>query len=1696
MTDDVVDYTQVDDSAMVAFKPEITTMRVSDVGPNEANIEGLDEDDELDTTDRVATDTAGESPFSSATAVSAVDMSEIHGKTICYRQLKATIPKRRDFLDQAAYAAIDSLLSQKEPVEFLPTGITEQNLPPVGGGAWKYAILANGILRDGRRAVVVLRGATPFFEVQLPITRYKAPNGEPLFLMPTGEGATQLQFVTAIETALAAATERYNNQEDLFPETTALWEERALIIREHALPAEDRSKFQQYETVLLPTRTEVIRSKPFVHYQEEKSVFLRLYYDKLKPRKIALLWLRRRGFLTASDDLSNYHFVVCRNEMTTLSTWTTVTNYSRVAMMNINCNTVLSTTVRNFRPYGTDAALASNNQQPIAKDINLPDDMMHDKTIVCCWDIETYSPAKRFPNYRKKLDRITTVGMTFHRVTEPEPILRVALCELPADPCPNALTIVCGREANIIRAFAQLLRLMRPEFITGFNDSGYDWPWMIHRARRYKLTAYLCDQASTILPIHNFNRAKYKFDGRAAGRLYKYKLIKLEANQSAHGYSLFCNGMLPIDVCTIYRKMFPKSKSAKLTHFCKQMQISDKADMAYSRMFMIYEKMKMISLHPSVTWRDDGSMCKFLVARVEKYVSMVEGTFLDARAGARPPSTIARMNTHTGKLTYSSELRAPLWDEYRSCMRDNRDVNAYCYRDSELCNQLLCARSVVIDRREVAKTSFCSVYAAFYLANGAKVRNITIAYGQRSPFNIRFSNVIVKRDASGKYSGAYVFPPEKGLQTSKLSIEECYYRQLMLAGRGDEVVSRATTQGRAMCEAEAGPGEAVAVGEDADALGVDGVDGEDEDEDEDDVSADSDADVSDADSDADMQAGDVRQIDPALAKRLGMAASTYAHDPDTHDSIAASWLATTPAKRDFLRSVVAKYGAHIDSAARIREIELELGRPLPLCFHQFWRKRTGRPITGLDFSSLYPSIIRTLNLSPELFVHSKRMADRLTAAGKTLKKIEFEHAGVQHKSWFIWHNGHTDVTQPDFAFGIYPYILDMLFHQRKKVKKRLHPHEDLLEEMDNMSAAELADPDTHAKYINCKLQVGYFNAKQMALKVFMNTFYGEAGTRHSPFFVLDIVCAITGFGQESLRRAQRKVEELDCHVYYGDTDSIYLSVPDADFESIDRAYYSGQIAKMAYWTALVEQTWVSIVPINEHVNAMFIKLTGTRYMNMAYEEVLFPVFFISKKKYFAVEHKKIVNFWAYHLFSRGLEINKRNASALSMITFGELMWELMSADLLATPLELVRSKIRDIYERSWDTKLFLKNYNYNPERRNVTVLLFVERMKEVGIAMPPNERFDALICAKPRQVDWAGRMITMKVGTKMELMETVLKQGLTIDLDYYIKREITAQFGRIIETAPMFAEIAASDSEEDRKVAEDRSYASAKAYIDVYRNRYAVGYHDLAPVEKKLVALGTSFLARSYELRGRSDMFRIMKDGSARKVAKDSGFVDSMYTSARKQVVKEEARYGKWYVDRELVGRSKGDAAARLIELQDEFYARREGCTPFVQHFKVFEQELRIVLDQRVTALATDRTSMQAAHQADVHEMALTLKYIVPGIDESLTGRVNNPHKIDAKLIDLALTDGDNDRLQKYADALCSRVLARGDCETFADGLIAMRAGLVEALRMPIRCYGIADQLRKMRGSNLRVLDSDVRAQVMSAAVDGEFEAAMAALNL
>ena len=204
---------------------------------------------------------------------------------------------------------------------------------------------------------------------------------------------------------------------------------------------------------------------------------------------------------------------------------------------------------------------------------------------------------------------------------------------------------------------------------------------------------------------------------------------------------------------------------------------------------------------------------------------------------------------------------------------------------------------------------------------------------------------------------------------------------------------------------------------------------------------------------------------------------------------------------------------------------------------------------SVDLASLYPTTMRSLNISPETIVGEflerheafkriKEESDKevtfkkensdgiITATGKKWKRI------LRKQNWTVSAAG--TVFHQDFD-GVIPSILTTWFDERKQYKKKMYE-------------ADQAGNDVDREY---------FDNMQYIKKIQLNAMYGACGNRFFKFFDVRLAESTTLSGREVLYHMASKIaEELDgvynmdseC-IIYGDTDSVYFKTYQNDADS-------------------------------------------------------------------------------------------------------------------------------------------------------------------------------------------------------------------------------------------------------------------------------------------------------------------------------------------------------------------------------------------------------------------------------------------------------------------------------------------------------------------------------------------------------------------
>jgi DNA polymerase elongation subunit (family B) len=248
-------------------------------------------------------------------------------------------------------------------------------------------------------------------------------------------------------------------------------------------------------------------------------------------------------------------------------------------------------------------------------------------------------------------------------------------------------------------------------------------------------------------------------------------------------------------------------------------------------------------------------------------------------------------------------------------------------------------------------------------------------------------------------------------------------------------------------------------------------------------------------------------------------------------------------------------------------------------------------IFSLDFTSLYPSIAMTFNISPDTFVgQGKRRFDIEALVNPMF--IRFTEA-VQERDYALTANGCFFRRK---KAGFFPEIMKYFFAERKRFRK--------LEAIAKKESEE--DPSNTTKR---NIFLKYKNI-QTAYKLLNNSGYGAMANPYFRWFSNPLAEGITATGQlaskyvaHHLNIWMNDVFKSDGHDYvvYQDTDSAYISVPDKTFDPHTLVKFAEELVQPEVARICAE----FCQKMNAYENNLAMKL----------EKVCDKAFFVRKKRY-------------------------------------------------------------------------------------------------------------------------------------------------------------------------------------------------------------------------------------------------------------------------------------------------------------------------------------------------------------------------------------------------------------------------------------------------------------------------------------------------
>lgn len=353
----------------------------------------------------------------------------------------------------------------------------------------------------------------------------------------------------------------------------------------------------------------------------------------------------------------------------------------------------------------------------------------------------------------------------------------------------------------------------------------------------------------------------------------------------------------------------------------------------------------------------------------------------------------------------------------------------------------------------------------------------------------------------------------------------------------------------------------------------------------------------------------------------------------------------------------------------------------------------------LDFASMYPSIIQTYNICPTTLVRKGEVPGALeTASGAKFYPREVRR-------------------------GIVPEILESLIKNRGAVKALLKKN---------------TDPS----------RVGPMNAKQWALKIMANAFYGYLGYARAKLYDLRIANAITSTGRNTIQLTANTIKEkFGYEIIYGDTDSVFVGVDTSDMDKMGE--------------------------IGDKIAADITKmLPGV--MELQFEKVFKRFLPLTKKRYAAWKFERTDKGWKESIETKGIETVRRDWCGLVGATLKKVIEILLVQDDVKGAVKYFNGVISDIVCGKVDMQ------------KLVITKTMTKSPKSYDGLQPHIELAKKILARNPAEAPGIGDRIgyvivkgTQLLSKRTEDPRYVQEMGLQVDPKYYIDNQLMPPLERI-----------------------------------------------------------------------------------------------------------------------------------------------------------------------------------------------------------------------------------------------------------------------------------------------------------------------------
>ena len=408
----------------------------------------------------------------------------------------------------------------------------------------------------------------------------------------------------------------------------------------------------------------------------------------------------------------------------------------------------------------------------------------------------------------------------------------------------------------------------------------------------------------------------------------------------------------------------------------------------------------------------------------------------------------------------------------------------------------------------------------------------------------------------------------------------------------------------------------------------------------------------------------------------------------------------------------------------------------------------------LDYKSLYPTIMMAHNLCYTTVLTGSPADDYAAKTGSGEDSIITAPSGGRFVS-------------PQVMPGIMPAVLRELLEERTNTKKLMK---------------KASEEESR-----------FLDAKQNAMKILLNSFYGYSGYARARLYSLALANAVTSFGRENIVRTKKIIDEIgsvyvidgevvfkdalpfgkaaekcfDLFVVYGDTDSVFVRL---------RPSGPGRVAISLADAELIGKK------IAETVTSSLPKP-----MELVFEAFARRGIFLAKKRYALWVFEPMGDGWKDKIKVRGMETVRRDWCDLTSKTLKTCLELVLKEGKVDEAVDHVRSVVLRLQnlDLSLDpgilqeltlTRRYTKSSgSYKNKQPHIQL---VEKIRERGGSVPGvGDRVPFVIVQGKR-----GKKNKELFVNRAEDPAFVLEKNMPLDTEYYVEKQILPPVLRIFES--------------------------------------------------------------------------------------------------------------------------------------------------------------------------------------------------------------------------------------------------------------------------------------------------------------------------